>query len=66
MEAIRDPGRRVIGYLDVRAGRTLVYDARRRLLGWTDPTGTYDRDGRRLRSDREPALLLRRRGGTRP
>ena len=56
---------RGIGYLDVHAGRTLVYDARRRLLGWTDPTGTYERDGRRLCSDREPARLLRRRGGAR-
>jgi hypothetical protein len=55
---LRDPGERILGYLEDRDGRTLVRTPDMRLVGWTDRTGTYDAAGRRRLPCAVPEWLL--------
>jgi len=57
-EAVRDAEGRVIGYLDQQRDKTTVRDCGHRLLGHTDSTGTYDKDGKKVYTQAMPDLLL--------
>jgi hypothetical protein len=57
---VRDAENSVIGYVDAQGEKTFVRDCTYKLLGYTDPSGTYDADGKKLSDQSVPDLLLER------